>query len=256
MNAPAETRRIVLVTGASRGVGRAAALAFARAGAHVIALARTQGALEELDDEIRALNPDEESPATLVPLDVRDFPALDRLGEAIYRRWGRLDALVGNAGVLGLLTPLHHLEPKEWDDVLAVNVTANWRLIRSLDPLLRRSAAGRAAFITSGVASRADMRPYWGPYATSKAALDALVRTYAAETLNTSNVRVTLINPGPLRTQMRAKAMPGEDPMSLRTPEELAPKIVAICSPEWTETGKLYDFPTDAILSFRAPEPA
>ena len=256
MNAPAETRRIVLVTGASRGVGRAAALAFARAGAHVIALARTQGALEELDDEIRALKPDEESPATLVPLDVRDFPALDRLGEAIYRRWGRLDALVGNAGVLGLLTPLHHLEPKEWDDVLAVNVTANLRLIRSLDPLLRRSAAGRAAFITSGVASRADMRPYWGPYATSKAALDALVRTYAAETLNTSNVRVMLVNPGPLRTQMRAKAMPGEDPMSLRTPEELAPKIVAICSPEWTETGKLYDFPTDAILSFRAPEPA
>jgi NAD(P)-dependent dehydrogenase (short-subunit alcohol dehydrogenase family) len=137
---------------------------------------------------------------------------------------------------------------------MAVNVTANWRLIRSLDPLLRRSPSGRGAFITSGAASRAELRAYWGPYATSKAALDAIARTYAAETLNTSNIRVMLINPGPLRTRMRAKAMPGEDAMTLRVPEELAPKIVEICSPEWTETGKLYDFPTDRILSFRAPE--
>ncbi len=159
MNAPAEdeSSRIVLVTGASRGIGRAAALAFARAGAHVVALARTQGALEELDDAIRALRPDEESPATLVPLDLRDFAALDRLGEALYRRWGKLDALVGNAGILGVLSPLHHIDPKDWDDVLAVNVTANWRLIRSLDPLLRRAPAGRVAFITSGAASRADL---------------------------------------------------------------------------------------------------
>jgi len=246
--------RVVLVTGASRGIGRAAAVAFARSGAHVVALARTQGALEELDDEIRALRPGVESPATLAPLDLRDHAAIDRLGEALYRRWGRLDALVGNAGVLGVLSPLHHIDPKEWDGVLAVNVTANWRLIRSLDPLLRRSAAGRAAFITSGAASRADLRAYWGLYAASKAALDAIARTYAAETLNTSNIRVMLINPGPLRTLMRAKAMPGEDPMTLRTPEELAPKIVEICSPQWTETGKLYDFPTDRLLSFPAPE--
>jgi len=258
MNGPAsnEIRRVVLVTGASRGIGRASALAFARTGAHVVALARTQGALEELDDEIRALRPDDDNPATLVPLDLRDFAALDRLGEAIYRRWGRLDALVGNAGVLGVLSPLHHVAPKDWDDVLAVNVTANWRLIRSLDPLLRRSSAGRVAFITSNVASLANLRAYWGPYAMSKAALDAIARTYAAETLNTSNIRVMLVNPGRLRTLMRAKAMPGEDPMTLPTPEELAPKIVAICSPEWTETGKLYDFPTDSVLSFRAPEPA
>ncbi len=257
MKAPAyiESSRVVLVTGASRGIGRAAALAFAQAGAHVVALARTQGALEELDDEIRALRPGEESPATLVPLDLRDSAALDRLGEALFRRWGRLDALVGNAGLLGVLSPLHHVDPKDWDDVLAVNVTANWRLIRSLDPLLRRSAAGRVAFITSSAASRADMRAYWGPYAMSKAALDAIARTYAAETLNTSNVRVMLVNPGPLRTLMRAKAMPGEDPATLRTPQDLAPRIVEICSPEWTETGKLYDFPTDSILSFRAPEP-
>src|SRR5271166_6525793 len=255
MNAPAanENSRIVLVTGASRGIGRAAALAFARTGAHVVALARTQGALEELDDEIRALRPEDESPATLVPLDLRDFAALDRLGEALYRRWGRLDALVGNAGILGVLSPLHHVDPKEWDEVLAVNVTANWRLIRSLDPLLRRSAAGRVAFVTSGVASRAEFRAYWGPYAVSKAALDALARTYAAETLNTSNIRFMLINPGPLRTAMRATAMPGEDPATLRAPKELAPKIAEICSPDWTETGKLYDFPSDRILRFQAP---
>jgi NAD(P)-dependent dehydrogenase (short-subunit alcohol dehydrogenase family) len=245
--------RIVVITGASRGIGRSAALAFARAGAHVVALARTQGALEELDDAIRALRPNEASPATLAPLDLRDHAAIDRLGAAIYRRWGRLDALVGNAGILGVLSPLHHVDPKEWDAVLAVNVTANFRLIRSLDPLLRRSPSGRAAFVTSGVASRADLRAYWGPYATAKAALDAIARTYAAETANTSNIRVMLINPGPLRTLMRAKAMPGEDPMTLRTPDDLAPKIVEICSPDWTETGKLYDFPTDRTLSFRAP---
>ena len=245
--------RVVLITGASRGIGRAAALAFARAGAHVVALARTQGALEELDDAIRALQPNKLSPATLAPLDLRDHAAIDRLGEAIYRRWGRLDAFVGNAGILGVLSPLHHVDPQEWNDVLAVNVTANWRLIRSLDPLLRRSPAGRVAFVTSDVASRADFRAYWGPYATAKAALDAIARTYAAETANTSNIRVMLINPGPLRTLMRAKAMPGEDPTTLRTPDELVPKIVEICSPEWIETGKLYDFPSDRILSFRAP---
>jgi NAD(P)-dependent dehydrogenase (short-subunit alcohol dehydrogenase family) len=245
--------RIALVTGASRGIGHAAALALARSGAHVVALARTQGGLEELDDEIRALRPADPETTTLAPLDLRDFAAIDRLGEALYRRWGRLDVFVGNAGVLGLLTPLHHLDPKTWDEVMAVNVTANWRLIRSLDPLLRRSAAGRAAFITSGAPGRGELRAYWGPYATSKAALDALARTYAAETVNTSNIRVMLINPGPLRTRMRATAMPGEDPLTLRAPEELAPKIVEICSPDWTETGKLYDFPSDRILSFKSP---
>lgn len=246
--------RIALVTGASRGVGRAVALALAKSGAHVVALARTQGGLEELDDEIRALGPAEPDATTLVPMDLRDFAAIDRLGEALCRRWGQLDIFVGNAGVLGLLTPLHHLDPKTWDNVMGVNVTANWRLIRSLDPLLRRSAAGRVVFMTSGAASRAELRAYWGPYAASKAALDALARTYAAETINTSNIRVMLINPGPLRTLMRATAMPGEDPSTLRAPEDLAPKIVEICSPDWTETGKLYDFPSDRILSFHAPD--
>jgi NAD(P)-dependent dehydrogenase (short-subunit alcohol dehydrogenase family) len=251
---PDGSPRIALVTGASRGIGRAAALALAKSGAHVVALARTQGGLEELDDEIRALRPNEPEATTLVPMDLRDVAAIDRLGEALNRRWGRLDALVCNAGVLGLLTPLHQLDPKTWDDVMAVNVTANWRLIRSVDPLLRRSNAGRVAFITSGAASRTDLRAYWGPYATSKAALDALARTYAAETVNTSNIRVMLIDPGPLRTRMRATAIPGEDPSTLRAPEELAPKIVEICSPDWAETGKLYDFPSDRVLSFRAPD--
>ena len=134
-----------------------------------------------------------------------------------------------------------------------VNVTANWRLIRALDPLLRHSSAGRVVFITSGAASRAELRAYWGPYAVSKAALDALARTYAAETVNTSPIRVMLVNPGPLRTRMRAAAMPGEDPETLRAPEELAPKLVALCSPEWRETGKLYDFPTDRVMSFAPP---
>ncbi|HXW19309.1 MAG TPA: SDR family NAD(P)-dependent oxidoreductase [Roseiarcus sp.] len=249
-----ENARIALVTGASRGIGRATALAFAGAGAHVIALARTQGALEELDDEIRALRPGEATPATLAPADLRDFAAIDRLGQAIFERWGRLDAFVGNAGVLGPITPLHHVDPRQWEDTIAVNVTANWRLIRALDPLLRASPSGRVALLSSGVGHRADFRAYWGPYAVSKAALDAIVRTYAAETANTSNIRVMAINPGPLRTRMRAEAMPGEDPMNLRPPEELAPKIVEICSPEWTDTGKLYDSPLGRVLSFRAPD--
>ncbi len=241
--------RIALVTGASRGIGRAVAIELARAGAHVIALARTQGALEELDDAIRT----EGGEATLAPCDIKDFAALDRLGAAIFERWGKLDILVGNAGVLGPLSPLAHVEPKQWDDVFAVNVTANWRLIRSLDPLLRAAEAGRAVFLSSGAGHAANFKPYWGPYAISKAAVDALVRTYAAETANVSAVKVMAVNPGPLRTRMRAAAMPGEDPMVLRTPEELAPKIVALCLPDWSPTGRLYDFPTDRVLSFTAP---
>ncbi|MFE1598649.1 SDR family NAD(P)-dependent oxidoreductase [Methylobacterium sp. ID0610] len=238
--------RIAVVTGASRGIGRAAALALAEAGAHVIAVARTQGALEELDDAIRQFG----GAATLVPLDVTDYDAIDRLGAAIHERWGKLDILVGNAGVLGRLMPLGHVDPKLWASVMDVNLTANWRLIRSLDPLLQRSDAGRAIFVSSGAAS--SCRAYWGPYAVSKAALEALVRTYAAETATTP-IRAMLVNPGPLRTEMRRAAMPGEDPETLRTPEELAPHIVRLASPAWNGSGLIYDFPTDRVLTPRKP---
>ena len=241
--------RLALVTGASRGIGRAVALELARQGAHVIALARTQGALEKLDDEIRALGGE----ATLVPCDIKDYDALDRLGGAIFQRWGKLDIFVGNAGILGPITPLSHLDPKQWDDVMAVNVTANWRLIRSLDALLRASDAGRVVLMSSGAGNKTQFAPYWGAYAASKAAVDALTRTYAAETINTSAVKVMAVNPGPLRTRMRASAMPGEDPMTLKTPEDIAPKIAELCAPAWTQTGKLYDFPQDRVLSFQGP---
>lgn len=234
--------RIAVVTGASRGIGRAAALEFARAGAHVVALARTQGALEELDDEIRAAG----STATLVPLDLKDLDALDRLGAALYERHGRVDVLLGNAGLLGQLAPINQVDQGTWDAVMTVNLTANWRLIRSLDPLLRASDAGRAIFITSGAAHKA--KAYWGPYAVSKAGLEVLARTWADEIRNITKVKVMLVNPGPLRTRMRASAMPGEDPATLKTPEDLAPKILALALPSWQETGKIYDFPSDRVL--------
>ena len=241
--------RIALVTGATRGIGRATALELARRGAHVIALGRTQGALEELDDDIRKLG----SEATLVPCDLKDFPALDRLGLAIHERWGKLDIMVANAGVLGPISPLAHIDPPKWEETFAVNVTANWRLIRSMDPLLRASDAGRVVFVTSGAGSRAEMAPYMGPYAASKAALDALARTYAAETANTTAVRVTIANPGPLRTRMRATLMPGEDPSTLAAPEGFAEKVVDMCAPEWTATGKFYEFRTNVLKAFREP---
>jgi NAD(P)-dependent dehydrogenase (short-subunit alcohol dehydrogenase family) len=246
MTSPADALkdRIALVTGASRGIGRAVAIELARRGAHIVALARTVGALEELDDEIKAAG----SGATLVPVDMTDFDALDRLGAALNERWGKLDVLVGNAGVLGPLSPLGHILPKQWDEVIAVNLTANWRLVRSLDPLLRQSDAGRVVLMTSGAARVC--RAYWGPYSISKAGLEALARTYAAEVAETTPVRVTLVNPGPLRTRMRATAMPGEDPLTLKTPEDLAPKVADLCTPASTLTGAVYDFPTDSIRRF------
>lgn len=240
--------RIAVVTGATRGIGYATALALAKAGAHVVATGRTQGGLEELDDEIRAAG----GAATLAPFDVTDYEAIDRLGAALYQRHGKLDILVGNAGALGQISPLGHIEPKDFEKTLAINLTANWRLIRSLDPLLRASDAGRAVFVTSGAAHKE--RAYWGLYAATKAGLEALARAYAAETRNITPVRVMLVNPGPLATAMRKKAMPGEDQSTLKTPADLAPKIVALCAPDWSETGRLYDFPSDSVKSFRAPE--
>ncbi len=241
--------RIALVTGATRGIGRAIALELARRGAHVIALGRTQGALEELDDEIRGLGGE----ATLAPCDLKDFPALDRLGLAIHERWKKLDIMVANAGILGPVTPLAHVDPSKWEETMAINVTANWRLIRSMDELLRASDAGRAVFVTSGAGSKAEMLPFMGPYAASKAALDAMARTYAAETVNTTNVRVMVANPGPLRTRMRAALMPGEDPMVLRRPEEFAERLANLCAPEWTRTGMYYEFKSDSVKRFREP---
>jgi NAD(P)-dependent dehydrogenase (short-subunit alcohol dehydrogenase family) len=238
--------RVAVVTGASRGIGYVTALELAKAGAHVIAVARTVGGLEELDDAIRQAG----GSATLVPLDVKDFPAIDRLGATIFERWGKLDILVGNAGMLGPLSPLGHVEPKAFDEVMAINVTANWRLIRSLDPLLQASDAGRAIFVSSGAAHKT--MAFWGPYSVSKAALQALVMTYAAETLNTK-VRATLVNPGPLRTKMRAEAMPGEDPLSLRTPEDLVPHILRLASSASTDHGVIFDFPTGRMVRTLPP---
>src|SRR3954469_10296936 len=216
--------RIALVTGASRGIGYATALALAQAGAHVVAVARTVGGLEERDDAIRAAG----GSATLVPLDLKDFEGIARLGAALHERYRHLDILIGNAGILGPLSPLGHVQPQAWDDVIAINVTANWQLIRCMDPLLKVSEAGRVVFVTSGVASMA--RAYWGPYAVSKAALDVLARTYAAETAST-NVRVNVLGPGPIRTRMLATAMPGLDMETVAPPEKVAARIVDLCLP-------------------------
>jgi NAD(P)-dependent dehydrogenase (short-subunit alcohol dehydrogenase family) len=239
--------RIALVTGASRGIGHSVALALARAGAHVIAVARTVGGLEELDDEIQKIG----GSATLVPLDLKDMDGIARLGGALFDRYKKLDVLVGNAGILGPLSPLSHVEPKAFDEVMAVNVTANWQLIRCMEPLLVQSDAGRAVFITSG--SGWTCRAYWGPYAISKAALNAMVQTWAAENM-TTRLRVNLLTPGPIRTRMRAQAMPGEDPMTLETPEKVADQIVEMCLPGFTETGKVYAWPVKRLLAFRHPD--
>ncbi|GKQ49307.1 SDR family NAD(P)-dependent oxidoreductase [Bradyrhizobium sp. Ce-3] len=238
--------RIALVTGASRGIGYATSVALAKAGAHVVAVARTQGGLEELDDEIRKGG----GSATLVPLSLTDYDGIARLGLALHERHGKLDILVGNAGTAGPSSPLGHIELKPWNDVFAINVTANFQLIRCMDPLLRQSDAGRALFVTSGVAHKASA--YLGPYAASKAALDALVRSWANETANTA-LRVNLFSPGPIRTRMRAQVFPGEDPMTLDTPDMAAEFIVPMCSPDWTETGKLYDYKAHTLRTFQPP---
>ncbi len=238
--------RIALVTGASRGIGAALALDLAAAGAHIVAVARTVGGLEELDDKIKAAG----STATLVPLDVKDMDGIARLALALNERYGRLDVLVGNAGVLGPLSPLGHVEPKDWDNIMAVNVTANWQLIRTMDPLLKRASAGRAVFITSGLSFMA--RAYTGPYAASKAALEQIARIYAAECAST-NVRVNLFGPGPTRTRMFASGWPGADLDALPTAEQVAKAIVPLCLADCTENGRLYDYRAGKFLDFRPP---
>lgn len=212
--------RIVLVTGASRGIGQACALAMAKAGAHIIAAARTQGGLEELDDAIFAATGEH---ATLTPFDLVDGGAIDRLGGAVFERFKRLDVLVHAAAMPGQLTPVSHMEPREWAKVVAINLTASYRLIRSFEPLLKASDAGRAIFFTSGVVPRP--RAFFGAYAATKAGVESLVRCWADEIENTP-VRSAIVNPGPMRTRMRAEAFPGEDPMTLPPPEEITPLIV------------------------------
>jgi NAD(P)-dependent dehydrogenase (short-subunit alcohol dehydrogenase family) len=225
--------RIALITGASRGIGRATAKLLAADGAHVLLLGRHQKTLESVDDEITAAG----GKATLIPLDLADGAAIDPLGPSLYERFGRLDIFIGNAAILGGLRPLNHIPSETWEKVLAVNLTANWRLIRTLDPLLRMSDAGRVVFVTSsGVAEQG--RPYWAPYSVSKAGLETLAKTYANEAAD-SAVKVNIVDPGATATSMRAEAYPGEDQDKIQNPEQVAETIVKLCLPSVTETGQI-----------------
>ncbi len=241
------TGRLALVTGASRGIGYFLSLELAKRGAHVIAVARTVGGLEDLDDDIRKIG----GSATLVPLDITDMEAVDRLGGSIHERWGKLDILVANAGVLGVISPIGHVEAKTFNKVMNVNVTSVWRLIRTTDPLLRQSDAGRAILLSSGVAH--SCRAFWGPYAASKAAVEAMARCWAAEAQQ-MKLRVNSVNPGATRTAMRAQAMPGEDPETLPTPQSVAEKIVALADPALEVTGKLFDVRQNRFLDYHMPD--
>jgi NAD(P)-dependent dehydrogenase (short-subunit alcohol dehydrogenase family) len=225
--------RVALVTGASRGIGAAVARRFAQEGAELVLVARTVGGLEEADDAARAVG----SKATLVPLDLRDFEAIDRLGASLYERFGRLDVLVGNAAMLGTLAPAHHISPADWQQTIDLNLTANWRLIRSLDPLLRQSPAGRAIFVTADVGSLP--KPFWGAYAVSKAGLETLARMYAAEIAATSALRVNLINPGKVGTALRARAYPGEKRETLPKPDDVTEAFVRLAEAACDEQGSL-----------------
>ena len=228
--------RIALVTGASRGIGAAVAKRFAAEGAHVVLVARTVGGLEEVDDEIKAARGGSDADgATLLPLDLREHDKIDAMGAALFERFGRLDILVGNAAILGALSPVGHIEPEQWADVMAINVTANWRLIRACDPLLQQSDAGRAIFVTSGIARM--VLPYWGAYAASKAALEMLVKVYAAE-VEHGTVRANIADPGVARTAMRMQAMPGENPDTLPRPEDVAEGFVALATADCMRSGE------------------
>ena len=240
--------RIALVTGASRGIGYFTALELAKAGAQVIACARTIGGLEELDDAIKAAGG---LPATLVPFDLADMAAIDKLGGAIHERWGKLDILIANAGVLGVISPIGHVEAKTFEKVMNINVTSTWRLIRSVDPLLRLSDAGRAIIVSSNAAHSA--RAFWAPYAASKAAVETMMRSWAHET-ESLPLRVNAADPGATRTAMRAQAMPGEDPETLPHPSEIARRILPLASPALKETGLIFQAKHNRFVAYRQPE--
>lgn len=224
--------RVALITGASRGIGAALALELARLGAQCVLVARTQGGLEEVDDAIRSAGG---KPATLLPFDLQKAEKdIDMIGPSIVERFGRLDILVHNAGALNKLTPVAHIEPRDWAEVMAVNLTASWRLIRSCDPPLRASDAGRAVFVTSGRVLRP--RAYWGMYGASKAGMEHLVMTWAQE-VEATPLRVNLVDPDIVATKMRAAAMPGEDPATIPQPADVAPGIAALCLPSETRHG-------------------
>lgn len=241
--------RLAFVSGASRGLGRATALALAREGAHVIASARSTGALEQLDDEIRSAG----GAATLLALDLRKADRLDQLGPTIFQRWDKLDILVANAGILGPLSPLPHVTADAWNGVIETNLSANWRLIRTFDPLLQRAKAGRAVFISSSAAVA--KAAYWGPYAVSKAGLEALAKTYALENANT-NVRVNVVDPGPMSTAMRAKAFPGEDPATIPEPAEVAELVLSLCLASETRSGEIVRYREWSKAKAAEAEPA
>jgi NAD(P)-dependent dehydrogenase (short-subunit alcohol dehydrogenase family) len=246
------TGRTALVTGASRGIGYFIAKQMAAAGAHVIAVARTVGGLEELDDEIKAEHAKTgKGEATLVPLDLADMEGIDRLGGAIHERWGKLDILVANAGVLGVISPIGHVEAKTFEKVMTINVTSTWRMIRSVDPLLRLSDGGRAIVLSSNTAHTA--KAFWAPYAASKAAVETMARSWAAETQNMA-LRVNAADPGGTRTGMRAQAVPGEDPLTLPHPSEIAARILPMASPSLTKTGLIYQAKHDRWVSYQQPE--
>lgn len=227
--------RVALITGASRGIGAAVAERFAAEGAQLILVARTRGGLEEIDDRIqKAHGPDRA--ATLLELDLTDLDQVDLIGPTLAERFGRLDIVVGNAGMLGEMAPINHIDAKVWSEVVDVNLNANWRLIRTTDPLLRQSDAGRAIFVTSGAAR--GKRPYWGTYAVTKAALEMMVTCWAAETEET-NMKINLLDPGATRTSMRAEAYPGEDPETLKTPEDIAGYFVDLAAPDCPHHGQV-----------------
>jgi NAD(P)-dependent dehydrogenase (short-subunit alcohol dehydrogenase family) len=238
--------RIAVVTGASRGIGYFTALDLARRGAHVVACARTVGGLEDLDDAIKA----EGGQATLVPFDLTDMAAIDALGGAIFERWGKLDILVANAGLLGTISPIGHIEAKTFEKVMTVNVNATWRLIRSVDPLMQKSDQGRALLLTSSLAHKC--KPFWGAYSASKAAVEALARTWAYESERLP-LKVLSVDPGATRTAMRAQAFPGEDPETLPHPRDVAAVIAELAGPDMTESGKLYIVREKRFADYKLP---